>query len=143
MVHSLALGGRAPAALARLSPRQVPIRAINFSAAFMLIGVGLNYLAPEEVFVWVTSTVLIGSLWTWSMIMLAHLGYRRAVRAGRAAAVGFRMPGAPFANWIVLVFLAGAGAMLWLDSQTRVALYIAPVWFACLAVGYSRCKRTQ
>ena len=35
----------------------------------MLIGVALNYVVPEQVFVWVTSVALVGSLWTWGMIL--------------------------------------------------------------------------
>src|SRR2546430_10364745 len=68
----------------------------------MLLTVILNYMVPKEVFTWVTSITLIGTLWTWGIIMLSHRNYRRAVQAGRAAAAPFRMPGAPFANWAVL-----------------------------------------
>ena len=42
--------------------RHVPATAITFSAALMLIGVALNYVVPEEVFIWVTSVALVGSL---------------------------------------------------------------------------------
>jgi AAT family amino acid transporter/D-serine/D-alanine/glycine transporter len=83
----------------------VPVAGITASAAVMLLGVGLNYLVPKEAFVWVTSISLVGSLWTWAIIMIAHLGYRRAVAEGRSAPVGFHMPGAPVANWLVVAFL--------------------------------------
>ena len=59
--------------------------------------------------------------------------YRRAVRDGRVAAASFRMPGAPVANWLVVAFLLFVTAMLWLQPDTRVALYVAPVWFGLLA----------
>ena len=79
---------------------------------------------------------LVGSLWTWGMIMFAHLGFRRAVAAGRIKASSFRMPGAPFTNWVVLGFLAMVAIFLGIDAGTRVALYVAPIWFAILAIGY-------
>ena len=101
-----------------------------------LLGVGLNYVVPEEAFIWVTSISLVGSLWTWAIIMIAHLGYRRAVAEGRAAAVDFRMPGAPVANWLVVAFLVLVAVFLSFDPSTRVALYVAPVWFGLLIVGY-------
>ena len=59
----------------------------------MLIGVALNYVVPERVFVYVTSISLVGSLWTWALIVIAHLGYRKAVAAGEARPVAYRMPG--------------------------------------------------
>ena len=71
--------------------------------------------------------------------MVAHRNYRRAVLPASVAAAPFRMPGAPFANWAVLAFLVLVSAMLWLDPDTRVALYVAPFWFGLLGVGYLRC----
>jgi len=136
MLHSLALRGQAPRAFATLSRRQVPLAGVNASAAMMLIGVVLNYIVPKEVFTWVTSIALIGTLWTWISIMLAHRGYRQAVSEGRVRAVPYRMPGWPAANWLVVAFLLIVAAMFALDPDTRVALYVAPLWFALLALGY-------
>ena len=136
MLWSLAQRGQAPGPFATLSPRHVPAAGIHASAAMMLLGVLLNYVVPERAFIWVTSIALVGTFWTWGIILVSHLNYRRAVRAGRAAASPFRMPGAPFANWAVLAFLAAVSALLWRDPDNRVALYVAPVWFGLLAVGY-------
>ena len=140
MLYSLAQRGQAPAPLAKLSAEHVPANGINVSAAVMLIGVVVNYLVPEKAFMWITSISTVGTLWTWIIIMIAHRNYRLAVAAGRLRASSFRMPGAPYANWLVVAFLAGVTAMLSLDADTRVALYVAPLWFGLLALGYARCK---
>ena len=137
MLWSLAQRGQGPRAFARLSPQQVPAAGIHASAALMLLGVVLNYFVPERVFTWVTSVALVGTFWTWGIIMLSHRNYRRAVRAGKAAPAPFRMPGAPFANWAVLAFLLAVSALLWRDPDNRVALFVAPVWFALLGIGYA------
>jgi amino acid transporter, AAT family len=136
MLYSLAQRGQAPRALAQVSAQRVPSKGINVSAAVMLVAVALNYFVPEKAFVYITSISTIGTLWTWGIIMIAHRNYRRAVAAGTAKASSFRMPGAPFANWLVVAFLLAVTAMLGLDDDTRVALYVAPVWFAMLGVGY-------
>jgi AAT family amino acid transporter len=140
MLWSLAQRQQAPRALAALSPRHVPSAGIHASAAVMLLGVALNYMVPERVFIWVTSVALVGTFWTWGIILVSHRNYRRAVQAGRAAAAPFRMPGAPFANWAVLAFLAAVSALLWRDPDNRVALYVAPVWFGLLTIGYLASK---
>jgi len=95
------------------------------------------------VFTMVTSVALIGTLWTWGIILVAHANYRRAVAAGRATAAPFRMPGAPYANWVVLAFLLLVSVMLARDPDTRVALYVAPVWFALLGLGYLCIERRR
>jgi amino acid transporter, AAT family len=140
MLYSLALRGQAPRALASLNAQRVPAAGIHVSAAVMLVGVVLNYMAPKEVFVWVTSIALIGTLWTWAIIMVSHRNYRRAVQAGRVNAASYRMPGAPYANWLVVAFIVIVSGMLWLQDDTRVALYIAPFWFGFLWLGYSQLK---
>ena len=136
MLYSLSCRGQGPRAFATVNRQNVPAAAVHASAAVMLIGVFLNYEVPAHVFTWVTSIVLIGTLWPWGIIMAAHLGYRRAVREGRVPAASFRMPGAPVVNWVVIAFLLFVTAALWLQPDTRVALYVAPFWFGLLAVSY-------
>ena len=140
MLYSLARVGQAPRAFGKVSSRNVPAAGITVSATIMLIGVALNYIVPERVFVYVTSISLVGSLWTWALIVIAHLGYRKAVAAGEARPVAYRMPGSPYTNWCVVAFLALVAIFLSLDASTRVALYVAPVWFAILAIGYQFAK---
>ncbi|OLB76018.1 MAG: proline-specific permease ProY [Alphaproteobacteria bacterium 13_2_20CM_2_64_7] len=140
MLHALAQISQAPSALGAINRRSLPAAAINVSAALMLVGVFLNFLVPDQVFIWVTSVALIGTLWTWGIIMLAHLGYRKAVHEGRAHGVAFRMPGAPLANRLVVGFLIVVAALLSVDPGTRVALYVAPIWFGLLGVAYVRMK---
>jgi len=136
MLYSLALQGQAPRMFGKLTPRNIPAAGIHVSVAVMLIGTVLNYMVPEEVFTWVTSVSLVGTLWTWIIIMHSHSKYRQAVQQGRVAAASYRMPGWPVANWLVILFLLIVAAMLSLDAETRVALYVAPFWFGLLGIGY-------
>lgn len=143
MLYTLGRARQAPRRFARLSRRHVPAAGIVASAAFMLVGVALNYFVPKQVFLWMAGIAVIGTIWTWSMILVAHLRFRQAVAAGRVPASSFRMPGAPLANWLVLGFLALILGLLGVDAQTRVALYVAPVWFALLTLGYWWSRKAQ
>jgi amino acid transporter, AAT family len=142
MLYSLAQRGQAPGVLATLSAQRIPTTGINVSAAVMLAAVALNYAVPEKALVWVISISTVGTLWTWGIIIIAHRNYRLAVTAGRVRASPFRMPGTPYTNWLVIAFLVAVTAMLGLDSDTRVALYVAPAWFGLLAIGYW-CSKPQ
>lgn len=141
MLYTLAQFRQAPRAFAHVNANHVPSTAVTFSAVLMGIGVLLNYVVPEEAFIWITSVSLVSALWTWSVIMIAHRNYRRAVARGQARAVAFRMPGAPVVNVVVVVFMIVVSALLALDPGTRVALYVAPIWFALLAAGYQFTRR--
>ncbi len=140
MLYTLAQVRQAPQMFARVSAQQVPATGITASALLMLIGVALNYVVPERVFVYVTSISLVGSLWTWALIVIAHLGYRKAVAAGEARPVAYRMPGSPYTNWLVVAFLVLVAAFLGLSEGTRVALYVAPIWWIILTIGYQMSK---
>jgi AAT family amino acid transporter/D-serine/D-alanine/glycine transporter len=138
MLYSLAKAGQAPRVFERLSRQGVPVAGVAASAAAMLIGVALNYVVPERVFVYVTSVSLIGSLWTWGVILVAHLAYRRAAARGDVPRAPHSLPGAPYTNALALAFLLLVAALLSVEKDTRVALYVAPAWFALLALGYRR-----
>ncbi len=141
MLYALAHSNRAAPMFGKLNKLHLPANAITLSAGFMLVGVMLNYLVPDRVFTWVTSVSLIGTIWTWGVIMLAHHNYRQSVARGVARPVAYRMPGAPVANWLTLLFLAGVCVLMALDAGTRVALYVAPGWFGLVTFAYMRRRR--
>jgi len=136
MLYTLSHFGQAPKMFGEVSAQHVPSKAITVSVIMMLIGVVLNYLVPEEVFTYVTSVATVGAIWTWGVIMFAHMGYRKSVRLGESKPVAFRMPGGMLATAFVLLFLAAGTIMLAFDAGNRVALYIAPIWFGLLTVAY-------
>lgn len=137
MLYSMALAKQAPRALVHLNGRQVPSRCLAVSVAMMLLGVVLNYLVPTEAFNYAMTGVLALLMWTWGTIIVAHLGYRRAVRAGRKPAVAFRLPGSPVTNWIAIAFIVMIVVLMGADSKMRTALYFAACWFPALAAIYA------
>ena len=136
MLYTLAQFGQAPRAFGKVNRNHVPATGITASVAVMLIGVVLNYFIPEQVFVYVTSVALVGALWTWAHDRDRAPRLPPGGRPGRGGAGRFRMPGAPYTNWLVLVFLGVVAVFLGIDESTRVAIYVAPIWFALLGLGY-------
>ena len=136
MLYTLSQFGQAPRFLGKVNAGHVPAMGVTVSAAMMLIGVLLNYVVPEQVFIWVISVATVGALWTWGIILVAHMGYRKAVAEGRAEPSPFRMPGSPVTNWIALAFILVITLLLAADADTRIALIVGPIWFAILGIGY-------
>ncbi|MEC4592091.1 MULTISPECIES: amino acid permease [Nitrospirillum] len=141
MLHTLANAKEAPAYFATLSDQHVPTRGIIASVVFMLAGVLVNYVAPEQAFIYVMSTVVVIQLWTWSIIIISHLFYRRAVAAGRVAPSPYRMPGAPWSGYLTLAFFALTLVLLAFDDNTRLAVYVAPAWVVAMVIGWQVAKR--
>jgi L-asparagine transporter-like permease len=102
----------------------------------MLIGVGLNYVMPERLFGYLLTMVAWLILLVWANIALTHLLYRRAVSRGQAKWVSFRMPGAPYTSWLVLLAIGFVAVMLTIHESSVITLYIVLSWFGLLTVAY-------
>ncbi len=137
MLYTLSGVGQAPRTLHEVSSRRIPAHAITVSAAVMLLGVAINYVVPNRAFIYITSTATAGAMWTWGVIVVSHLVYRRRVAEGRVAASPFRMPGSPVTNWIVVAFLAFVTVLLAFNASQRVALYAGAVWAVLILAAYT------
>ncbi|HWR39295.1 MAG TPA: amino acid permease [Patescibacteria group bacterium] len=139
MLYNLALQGKAPAAFGKLSSRKVPANGIIVSALLLLVGVILNYIVPGKVFTYVTSVATSGALWIWAIIILVQMKFRESLSADEINKLKYKMPLYPFANWLSLAFLVFVVIVMFFDEDTRIALYIAPIWFGILLVTYYTC----
>ncbi|MGW3563182.1 amino acid permease [Streptomyces sp. NPDC000941] len=140
MLRDLAANGEAPAALGKLSARKTPAIGITLSVGLMGIGVILNYLVPEKAFEYVTSVATAAGIWAWSMILVSHIRYRAALRAGRVRASSFPAPGGAIFSWVALIFLIFVTGLIAYDKDARISLYVGAGWAVCLAIGWAVLK---
>jgi D-serine/D-alanine/glycine transporter len=139
MVYSLAKEDNAPQSMKKVTSRQVPSNAIMFSTIVILVSVILNYIMPEGVFVLITSISTFCFIFIWAIIVVCHLRYRKT-NPELAAKSKFKMPLYPIMNYVILAFLAFVIITLALNKETRVALFVTPVWFIMLGVIYKILK---
>ncbi|WP_128428792.1 amino acid permease [Streptomyces cyaneus] len=136
MLRNLSESGEAPKVFAKLSSTKTPALGITVSMLFMCVGVVLNYVVPEKAFGYVTSVATAAGIWTWLMILISHVLYRRAVVAGRLPASSFPAPGGSVCSWIAIVFLLFVTGLIAYDSDARVCLYVMAGWAAALGIGW-------
>jgi D-serine/D-alanine/glycine transporter len=143
MIYGLAQDGNAPSKFGKLSKRRVPQNALMFSCVWMLFSLVMLYAGDSVMgaFVVVTSLGSVIILFTWSMIMVTYIVYRRR-RPQLHEASGFKMPGSKFMPYVVLVFFAFMVAALAMDADTRLGLYVVPIWFLLLGVAWRFNSRT-
>ncbi|VEB41183.1 Proline-specific permease ProY [Chromobacterium violaceum] len=114
----------------------MPVPALLMSVAALLLGVLLNYLAPKEVFTWLTAISTFGAVWTWLIILLAQLRFRRSLSADELASISHRMPLWPYGSYLTLGFLALVIGLMAYFPDTRVALIVGPGWLVFLVAAY-------
>ncbi|MGP3950128.1 amino acid permease [Streptomyces sp. 7N604] len=140
MLRDLASNAEAPKVFGKLNARKTPAVGITVSVALMGIGVVLNYVVPEKAFGYVTSVATAAGIWTWMMILVSHILYRRAVRAGRLQASSFPAPGGSLFSYVALATLIFVTGLIAYDKDARVSLYVGAGWALCLAIGWAILK---
>ncbi|MDL4773135.1 MULTISPECIES: amino acid permease [Thermomonosporaceae] len=137
MLRTAGVNGDGPKALARLNGRGVPVLTVVISALVMGIGVVVNAVVPEKAFEYITSVSTGGAILVWTVILVAHMVYRRRSSAGLLPKSSYRMPGAPYTNWMVLAFFVFVTVTIAWEHDTRVALYVMAGWLAVILVGWA------
>jgi L-asparagine transporter-like permease len=102
MMFSLARAGHAPRRFGELSARGTPVSALLLSSIGIALAAVVNALFPNTAFTLMMAISMFGAMFTWLMIFVTHLYFRRA-HAGDETM--FRMWGYPYST------LLGAGLM--------------------------------
>jgi AAT family amino acid transporter len=136
MLFNLAQHGEAPRKFGQVSKSGVPGMAVIASAGALLIGVVLNYIVPAKVFTWVTSIATFGAIWTWGVILLSQIRYRKNLNQKEVKALKYKMPLFPYTSYLSLAFLAFVIGLMAYNPDTRIALVIGPLFLVFLVAVY-------
>ncbi|MBF8775947.1 amino acid permease [Pseudomonas fulva] len=135
MLLGMAEQGDAPAALAKVDKRGVPVRSILVSAAVTLIAVLLNYLMPSSALELLMSLVVATLVINWAMISYSHLKFRQHLdRTGQKPL--FKALWYPYGNYVVLAFVVLILGIMLQIPGIQVSVYAIPVWLLCMFVAY-------
>jgi len=136
MLFDLAEHGEAPKNFGKITKSGVPGIAVLASAVILLIGVLLNYMVPAKVFTWVTSISTFGAIWTWGVILLSQIRYRKSLKDNESKKLKYRLPLYPFSSYLSLAFLGFVIVIMAVSRETRIAVIIGPIWIILLIAVY-------
>ena len=144
MLFGLAQEGDAPKRFAHLSRQAVPAAGLLFSCLCLLGGVVLIYLVPNvmTVFTIVTTVSAILFMFVWSIILFSYMAYRRKKPHLHAESI-YKMPGGVPMCWACLAFFAFVLTLLALETDTREALIVTPIWFVILGIAYQSVRKNK
>ncbi|SFB07567.1 Amino acid permease [Bacillus sp. UNCCL13] len=134
MLFNLAEHREAPDKFGKLTKNGVPGMAVLASAGALLVGVVLNYIVPAKVFTWVTSIATFGAIWTWGVILLSQIRFRKSLNTEEQKQLKYKVPFFPMTSYVSLAFLAFVIGLMAYNPDTRIALVIGPMWLALLVI---------
>lgn len=132
MLYGLSSNNDAPKRFQNLSSRKTPTNALLFSTVVVASTVVINYFYPKGAFMLVGGISTVCFLFIWAIIVICHLKYvKQAKERGN-----FKMPFAPYSNYLSLAFLAMIVVILAVLPDTQLSLLISPLWFIGLYTWY-------
>lgn len=143
MLYTLADSKQLPRFFTKLNRHGVPFYPVVTVGAGILLGVILNALLPiiapsaGNVFVLVYSSSVLPGMVPWFVILVSETRFRK-VHADKMAKHPFKMPFAPYSNYLTLGFLALTLLFMALNPETRVSLLVGVVYLAIMTVIYFR-----
>jgi len=136
MMYGLAQQGHAPKGFARLSRNGVPWMTVVVMSAALLLGVLLNYLIPENVFLLIASIATFATVWVWLMILFTQVAMRRSMSREQVAELKFPVPFWPYAPMAAIAFMLFIFGVLGYFPDTQAALIVGVVWIVLLVLAY-------
>lgn len=138
IMRGLADVKQAPAFTGRMSKRGVPVGGLMLTVIVYVFGVVLNYLVPSQAFDIVINIAGLGTIAVWSSFLVANIKMRSMARRGELEPPPFRMPFAPYSNYLTLAFLLMVVILIAFaeDFSQRVSFYAIPVVVIALFAGW-------
>ncbi|WP_407652664.1 amino acid permease [Amycolatopsis cynarae] len=137
ILRSLSMAGSAPRFTARMSRRGVPYGGVLLTAGVYALGVVLNLVMPGEAFEIALEFSAVGIISMWSMIVICHLALHRKAKRGELTRPSYRLPGAPYTNYVTLGFLVLVLGMSYFNGEAgRILIYGLPGIAALLVAGW-------
>ncbi|AHH95428.1 amino acid permease [Kutzneria viridogrisea] len=142
ILRSLSVAGSAPKFTALMSRNGVPYGGVLLTAAIYALGVVLNLVLPHDAFEIALNFSALGILSMWSMIMICNLALQRKAKRGEVQRPAYRLPGAPFTNYVTLGFLVLVLALSYFDEPAgRIMIFSIPGIVLLLVLGWFLVRR--
>ena len=111
----------------------IPVHSLLFTCFCMLIGTLLLFLVPDvmTLFTVVSTLAAILVIYSWAMILIAYLVYRKR-RPDLHQRSTFKMPAGIAMSWLTLLFFLFSLVVMVFDADTLTALCTMPLWFILL-----------
>lgn len=131
ILYSMAKEKVIPIQTAKLNQNNVPYISVIVTAIAISIGTLITYISPNYVYIWITSASAFASIFTWIMILVLEILFRR----GRSKKqLSYPMPFWPILPILGLILLIVSLGCIIYSPLTRVSVFSGVIWLVLLIV---------
>lgn len=143
MMFSLSRAGFAPKAFGRLNKFSVPANALATSAIGIAIATVYTVVSPDTAFATMISVSSFGAMFTWFMIFITHLAFRKKWREMGGRKLPVEMIGYPYLTILGAVLLLLVVLSTWFSPDFHETLVYGIPWLILITAAYFIWKRTN
>ncbi|RQZ96046.1 amino acid permease [Burkholderia cepacia] len=143
MLFALTRHGDAPAALAKVNKRGVPVRAILLGTVFGYVSVVMSYVSPDTVFAFLVNSYGTVALFVYVLIAFSQLRLRKRLDPVAASKLRVKMWAYPYLTWVAIVGMVGILVAMAFIPDQRKPLWLGVASLAVLVVAYGLTRRSR
>ena len=143
MLFALTRHGDAPAALAKVNKRGVPVRAILLGTVFGYVSVVMSYVSPDTVFAFLVNSYGTVALFVYVLIAFSQLRLRKRLDPVAASKLRVRMWAYPYLTWVAIVGMVGILVAMAFIPDQRKPLWLGVASLGVLVVAYGLTRRSR
>jgi len=137
MIFALTRHGDAPAALAKVNRRGVPVRAILIGTLFGYVSVVMSYVSPDTVFAFLVNSYGTVAIFVYVLIALSQLKLRARLEREAPQTLRVRMWCYPYLTWFAIMGMVGILVAMAFIPDQRTPLWLGVVSLGVLLVAYA------
>ncbi|MGG1676064.1 amino acid permease [Neobacillus sp. NRS-1170] len=135
MVFSLSRSNFAPAFLGKLNKKGVPGAALAVSTLGIIVAAVVSALFPGTSYAFMMGISMFGALFTWLMVFVSHLFFRRMWEKSGGRKLPVKMMGFPYLTILGAVLLVSLMITTWF-TDFKILLQFGIPWLVFLCVAY-------
>ena len=143
MMFSLSRAGFAPKRFGKLSKRAVPTAALATSAIGIAIATLYSVISPSTAFATMISISSFGAMFTWFMIFVTHLYFRKQWDRMGGRQLPVRMIGYPYLTILGAVLLLLVVLSTWYSPDFKATLILGIPWLIIITIAYFIWKKVN
>lgn len=143
MLFALTRHGDAPAALAKVNKRGVPVRAILLGTVFGYASVVMSYVSPDTVFAFLVNSYGTVALFVYVLIAFSQLRLRKRLDSAAAGKLRVKMWAYPYLTWVAIVGMVGILVAMAFIPDQRKPLWLGVASLGVLVVAYGLTRRSR
>ncbi|AXF23868.1 GABA permease [Burkholderia pyrrocinia] len=143
MLFALTRHGDAPAALAKVNKRGVPVRAILLGTVFGYVSVVMSYVSPDTVFAFLVNSYGTVALFVYVLIAFSQLRLRKRLDPVAAGKLRVKMWAYPYLTWVAIIGMVGILVAMAFIPDQRKPLWLGIASLGVLVVAYGLTRRSR